>query len=131
MEYEPATTHKVMEGIPDREALIISLELKVLRVHVLSELRMAGHTNRIDPGKWSPIIMSFQELHSLKGGKVSRSQAGEVEEENYSALIRSGLVRFLGDGGRETVDESSGKSLMLAMCFGGSHTQENNHGIYS
>ena len=44
----------------------IALEVKVLRM-VHEEIRMQGQKNRIDPDKWRPIIMSFQELYGLKG----------------------------------------------------------------
>jgi flavin reductase (DIM6/NTAB) family NADH-FMN oxidoreductase RutF len=47
----------------------IALEVKVLRTHVHEEIRMQDQKNRIDPDKWRPIIMSFQELYGLKGGK--------------------------------------------------------------
>lgn len=106
MECELASTHKIMEDVPDNAGVIISLELKVLRIHVVPELRMAGHTNRIDPDKWRPMIMSFQELYGLKGEKISPSQLGKVDEEKYRDITRSNVVRLPGDDDKETVDKS-------------------------
>ena len=47
---------------------------------------MAGKPNRIDPDKWRPLIMNFQELYGLAPKKISRSTLAEFEEENYRPL---------------------------------------------
>jgi flavin reductase (DIM6/NTAB) family NADH-FMN oxidoreductase RutF len=61
---------------------IAVLEAKITRVHVEKSILMDGHANRIDPDKWRPLIMSFQEFYGL-GPKVHTSKLGEIPEEMY------------------------------------------------
>ncbi|KAK3182648.1 hypothetical protein K4F52_006099 [Lecanicillium sp. MT-2017a] len=89
MECELATSHPLMEDLPDLAGAIVLLELKVLRVHVHNDLRMKGFANRIDPDKWRPMIMSFQELYGLKAGKLGFSQLAEIDEEKYRPFSRT------------------------------------------
>lgn len=58
------------------------LEARITRVHVDPALLMAGHANRIDPNKWRPLIMSFQEFYGL-GPRLHASRLGEIAEEKY------------------------------------------------
>ena len=105
MECELAASHSLMEDLPDRAGAIVAMEMKVLRIHVLDSLRMDGHANRVDPDKWRPMIMSFQELYGLGGGKLGDSVLGKIGEEQYRALTRSDVVALLGDNGKELVEE--------------------------
>jgi flavin reductase (DIM6/NTAB) family NADH-FMN oxidoreductase RutF len=61
---------------------IAVLEARITRVHVDASILMAGHPNRIDPDKWRPLIMSFQEFYGL-GPKIQASKLGEIPEEMY------------------------------------------------
>ncbi|KAK5995106.1 hypothetical protein PT974_03500 [Cladobotryum mycophilum] len=105
MECELAEGHELMKDFPDLKGGVVAFELKVLRVHVLNQLRMPGHPNRIDPDRWRPMIMSFQELYGLAGGKVAKSQLGKIHEEKYRGWTRSGVVKLPGDDDKEMVDE--------------------------
>jgi flavin reductase (DIM6/NTAB) family NADH-FMN oxidoreductase RutF len=58
------------------------IEVRVQRVHVDESIVMDGEPNRIDPDKWRPLIMSFQEFYGL-GPKVRPSQLGTIPEELY------------------------------------------------
>jgi len=60
-----------------------AFEVRIQRVHVRPALRMEGHANRIDPDKWRPLIMSFQEFYGLAPGKLHPSTLGEIPEELY------------------------------------------------
>lgn len=74
----------VYEMMQDAEGEgFLALEVKVLRTHVHENIRMAGHANRIDPDKWRPLIMSFQELYGLARKKTSESVLAEINEESY------------------------------------------------
>jgi hypothetical protein len=44
---------------------IVSIELKIVRVHLEEAILMDNHPNHIDPDKWRPLIMSFQQFYSL------------------------------------------------------------------
>ncbi|MFM0718924.1 flavin reductase family protein [Paraburkholderia strydomiana] len=61
---------------------IAVLEARITRVHVEKSILMDGHANRIDPDKWRPLIMSFQEFYGL-GPKIHASKLGEIPEEMY------------------------------------------------
>lgn len=97
MECELVASHPMMQDLPDRYGAILAIEVRVLRIHVIDRLRMAGHANRIDPDKWRPMIMSFQELYGLKGGKLSESRLGKINEEKYRKLTKSDVVKLPGD----------------------------------
>ncbi|KNG87419.1 hypothetical protein ANOM_004039 [Aspergillus nomiae NRRL 13137] len=74
----------VYEMMQDAEMKgFIALEVQVTRTHVHDNIRMAGHANRIDPDKWHPLIMSFQELYGLSRKKASASVLAKINEEGY------------------------------------------------
>jgi flavin reductase (DIM6/NTAB) family NADH-FMN oxidoreductase RutF len=61
---------------------ILKIELKVLRVHLDESILLDGQPDRVDPDKWRPLIMSFQEFYGL-GEKVHASALGTVPERLY------------------------------------------------
>jgi flavin reductase (DIM6/NTAB) family NADH-FMN oxidoreductase RutF len=74
MEAELVGSYGLMDDDSQLKGATFGIEVKILRVHVEDELRLAGHTNRIDPDKWSPAIMSFQELYGIKPRKLVVSE---------------------------------------------------------
>jgi hypothetical protein len=66
---------------------------------------MAGHANRIDPDKWYPLIMSFQELYGLGRKKTSESVLAEINEEGYRPFSNPVLEE------KETDEEESALSI--------------------
>jgi flavin reductase (DIM6/NTAB) family NADH-FMN oxidoreductase RutF len=74
--------HPIAEDQAAQRGRILSLELKIVRVHVQEEILMDGYVNRIDPDKWRPLIMSFQEFYGL-GQKLHSSTLGGVPERLY------------------------------------------------
>jgi hypothetical protein len=58
-------------------------EVRIQRVHVRQDLLMEGQKNHIDPDKWRPLIMSFQQFYGLAPGKLHPSTLGLVPEESY------------------------------------------------
>ncbi len=58
------------------------IEVRIQRVHVDESIVMAGEPNRIDPDKWRPLILSFQEFYGL-GPKAHRSTLGTIPEALY------------------------------------------------
>ena len=61
----------------------IALEVRVLRTYVHQSIKMVGHENRIDPDKWHPMIMSFQELYGIRPKKLHSSVLANIGEEGY------------------------------------------------
>ena len=82
METKLAASHSVAEESDVMRGRILKIELKVERVHLDESILMDGYTDRIDPDKWRPLIMSFQEFYGL-GGKVHQSLLGTVPEKLY------------------------------------------------
>lgn len=86
MECELAMAHEMWKDLLEMAGVILTIELRVVRVHVLDGLRMSGYENRVDPDKWRPLIMSFQEFYGLDGSKKGASRLGEIGEELYRML---------------------------------------------
>ena len=55
----------------------MALEVDIVRVHVSEEVRMGGESDRIDPDKWRPLIMSFTQFYGL-GPRVHASRLSEI-----------------------------------------------------
>lgn len=77
-----AAHHGVGEDSPWKGGLI-ALEVRIQRVHVAPELILSGHDNRIDPDRWRPLIMSFQQFYGLGEGQLMPSRLAEIPEESY------------------------------------------------
>lgn len=75
-------THPLAASDPARRGRLIALEVRVVRVHVDERIRMAGYASRIDPVKWRPLIMSFQQFFGLSD-MVHHSTLAEIPEEAY------------------------------------------------
>ncbi|KAI2628502.1 hypothetical protein GGR54DRAFT_587419 [Hypoxylon sp. NC1633] len=97
MECRVVKVNGLMDDLPDRSGLVLAIEVRVLRTHILQNLRMEGYPNRVDPDKWRPLIMSFQELYGLRDGKVVPSVLGRVSEEKYRAFTKSDVKKQPGD----------------------------------
>lgn len=58
------------------------IEVRIQRVHAAESIVMDGEPNRLDPDKWRPLIMSFQQFYGL-GPKLYHSQLGTIPEALY------------------------------------------------
>ncbi|WP_188188395.1 flavin reductase family protein [Nonomuraea sp. SYSU D8015] len=61
---------------------VLAFEVRVQRVWVHEEIRMAGTDDRVDPDAWRPLIMSFQKLYGL-GPQVHPSTLARIPERMY------------------------------------------------
>jgi hypothetical protein len=82
MEAVVAARHGLGEDGPWRGAVGI-FEVRVQRVHARPDLVMDGFADRIDPDKWRPLIMSFQQFYGLAAGPLHPSRLGEIPEKLY------------------------------------------------
>jgi flavin reductase (DIM6/NTAB) family NADH-FMN oxidoreductase RutF len=57
-------------------------EVRVQRVHVDESILVAHECDRIDPDKWRPLIMSFQQFYGL-GSRLHESALGTIPESAY------------------------------------------------
>jgi len=81
MEAELVDIHEM--GKVDWEGAFLALEVKILRLHAEDRIRLAGHADRIDPDKWRPMVMSFQELYGLAAERMVPSKLAQISEELY------------------------------------------------
>ena len=97
MEGRLMVSHSVAEEKDELRGRILKIELKIERVHLDESIIMDGHPNRIDPDKWRPLIMSFQEFYGL-GEKVHSSTLGQVPEVLYRTADIEEAVKREGAG---------------------------------
>ncbi|MGB3063661.1 flavin reductase family protein [Sphingobacterium thalpophilum] len=76
--------HNLAEDDDTQRGKIITVELKINRIFLHKSIIMRHNPNRIDPMKWKPLIMSFQEFYTL-GSKVHNSVLAEIPEHLYDA----------------------------------------------
>jgi flavin reductase (DIM6/NTAB) family NADH-FMN oxidoreductase RutF len=74
--------HSVADTDPFRRGSLVSIEVRIVRVHVEESILMAGYENRIDPEKWRPLMMSFSQFFGL-GPMVHPSTLAEIPESAY------------------------------------------------
>jgi hypothetical protein len=84
MEAEVVDIHELFKDGPvELQGCVMAIEVKIVKTYVMDELRLPGYANRIDPDKWKPMIMSFQNLYGLKDGKLGESTLAKIDEESY------------------------------------------------
>lgn len=76
------STHEIGEDSDDLRGRLIALEVQIERVHVHESIRMAGEKDRIDPDRWRPLIMSFQQFYGL-GPRLRDSRLATIPESAY------------------------------------------------
>ncbi|MBD7952395.1 flavin reductase family protein [Oerskovia rustica] len=74
--------HALRGDDPVAAGSILAVEIAVTRVHVHESIRLAGSAHRIDPDRWRPLIMSFQQFYGL-GDRVLPSRLSTIDEEWY------------------------------------------------
>lgn len=75
-------THHVAEDDPGQRGFIMCIEVRIQRVHVEESILISGESNRIDPDKWRPLIMSFQKFYGL-GPELHMSMLATIPESMY------------------------------------------------
>jgi flavin reductase (DIM6/NTAB) family NADH-FMN oxidoreductase RutF len=82
MESSVMAIHELSQEDPVKKGKIVTIELQVNRVHIEESILREDNKNKIDPDKWRPLIMSFQEFYGL-GKKIHHSTLAEIPEELY------------------------------------------------
>jgi flavin reductase (DIM6/NTAB) family NADH-FMN oxidoreductase RutF len=82
MEARLEARHDLARSDAARRGHLLGLEVRILRVHVHPRLVLEGHTDRIDPLAWRPLIMSFCQFFGL-GPSVHPSRLAEIPESAY------------------------------------------------
>jgi len=78
-------------GVDDATAgrSTLAVEAEVTRVWIAPGLRLAGFPDRVDPDRWRPLIMSFQQFYGL-GARVHPSRLADIDEERYRVPAPAG-----------------------------------------
>lgn len=92
LEVHLMASHPIAEEHESVRGRLLSLELKVLRVHLETDILLKGYTNRVDADKWRPLIMSFQEFYGL-GPKLQPSALAGIAEDLYRSPETPTIVR--------------------------------------
>ncbi|MHB1225299.1 MAG: flavin reductase family protein [Gemmatimonadaceae bacterium] len=82
LEAELQAVHPLATADPERRGSLVALELRIVRIHIDETIRMAGHADRVDPARWRPLIMSFQQFFGL-GESLHHSRLAEIPESAY------------------------------------------------
>jgi flavin reductase (DIM6/NTAB) family NADH-FMN oxidoreductase RutF len=82
MESVLEAVHGIAEKDESLKGNILTMELRVQRVHLEESILMDGSDKRVDPDKWRPLIMSFQKFYGL-GDQVLDSKLSEIPETLY------------------------------------------------
>lgn len=67
---------------PRIRARMVSVEVRVSRVHAHPGVLVRGNANRINPDKWRPLIMSFREFYGL-GDRLHHSRLADFPESKF------------------------------------------------
>lgn len=60
------------------------VELRIVRAHVHQSILQEGHTERIDPQRWQPLLMKFRQLFGGGAQVLAASQLASGPEEMYA-----------------------------------------------
>ena len=60
----------------------VTMELKIVRVHLDDSILCDHNPDHVNPEKWKPLIMSFQQFYGL-GSKIHPSKLASVSEQLY------------------------------------------------
>lgn len=78
---------EAVHGIADGDAFMrgrsLAIEVSIARVHLDRSIIMNGDPNRVDPDKWRPLIMSFQQFYGLTPDRLQRSELAQIPEAMY------------------------------------------------
>ena len=82
LEAKLEAVHGLAEDDPAQRGRVLTFEVRILRVHLDQSILMAGEPNRVDPDKWRPLIMSFQQFYGL-GPQLHQSTLAQIPEALY------------------------------------------------
>lgn len=77
------STHDLAQGDERLRGRTIIFEVRVQRVHLEESILMSGEQNRVDPNRWRPLIMSFQNFYGLEPRALHESTLARISESLY------------------------------------------------
>jgi flavin reductase (DIM6/NTAB) family NADH-FMN oxidoreductase RutF len=85
MEATLESVHRLAEQDEKWRGRLVSIEVRVRRVHLSPSILADGDCNRVDPDRWRPLIMSFQQFYGLAPDRLSESVLARIPESLYRA----------------------------------------------
>jgi flavin reductase (DIM6/NTAB) family NADH-FMN oxidoreductase RutF len=82
LEAHVAAIYPISEDNEQQRGRIVTMELKIVQVYLEESIIMNDDPNRVDPDKWRPLIMSFQQFYGL-GPQVHASSLASIPEYKY------------------------------------------------
>lgn len=82
LEAEVVAIHPLAAHDEAQRGKIVSMELKVIKIHLEEHILMNGNPDKIDPDKWRPLLMSFQQFYGLSE-QVHTSTLAQIPEYLY------------------------------------------------
>ena len=83
LEAKVAAAHGIAECDEELRGRLKAIEVRIQRVHVEETILLCGERNRIDPDKWRPLIMSFQQFYGLEAHQLQKSILAQIPESMY------------------------------------------------
>jgi flavin reductase (DIM6/NTAB) family NADH-FMN oxidoreductase RutF len=83
LEAKVEAVHGLGEHDAEMRGRLAAIEVRIVRVHVEEAILMRGERNRIDPDKWRPLIMSFQQFYGLEPHQAHESTLAQIPESSY------------------------------------------------
>lgn len=77
--------HPIAENDPAARGRAVALHTVIRKVHADANILADGEPDRIDPNKWRPLIMSFQQFYGLAPEMVHASELAKIPEAAYRA----------------------------------------------
>ena len=86
MEAMVTTINPIGEDEDSLRNRIVSIELKIIKVRLHENILLGGDPNHVDPDKWRPLIMSFQQFYGLDK-QVHESALAQIPEHLYKTSV--------------------------------------------
>jgi flavin reductase (DIM6/NTAB) family NADH-FMN oxidoreductase RutF len=83
LEARVEAAHGLGEHDAEMRGRLVAIEVRIVSVHVEEAILMRGERNRIDPDKWRPLIMSFQQFYGLEQHQAHESTLAQIPESLY------------------------------------------------
>lgn len=83
LEARVEAVHGLAEDDVAQRGRVMIFEVRVLRVHLEESILMDGQSDRVDPDKWRPLMMSFQKFYGLTADQVHESTLARIPEVLY------------------------------------------------
>ncbi|HVI43434.1 MAG TPA: flavin reductase family protein [Chitinophaga sp.] len=82
LEARVEAVHEIAADNPVQKGRIVTFEVRIIRVHLHTSILKEDNPDKVDPDKWRPLIMSFQEFYGL-GERIHTSTLAEIPEALY------------------------------------------------